>query len=846
MMTLFFVFFTSSDIGYAVEDKTPVDDIYKPSYGEYKDSKYHYGVDTLSDSDLEDTSFKDIFLHPFKTLTGEGVSYVYMILFELVNIGFMINMAMTNFLVKILEIGYNSDALFNPLIDRTANAVAGMSGISNGKFTTKGLYGAFVGLICSIVAVYSAYQYVVKRAFINAASTIFKTIIAFTLALFMFSNLSTVLKGVNTVTTELTGLLLPNTISNSSGKVVSVREAMYDNIFSTFVHKPYMMLQYSTTDDSKIGKERIEGLLTKKQYSEERKKVALKEVNEYGNYTMTQKYVQNRLMFSSVMLFMNGINSIPLFILAIVLLMCHFWFIAIAIASPFALLWGALPNQFGVIQRYLFELCLPFFTKLFLVLASILLFGMTDIIYNLQSFQDGIIGYILTGLCQAIILGSVFFFRKRIMSIFILGSNELSKTRESFKEKKEQITKPIKSGVKTTASVVGGVAAGVATGGNPQAVMAGVSVGSNLGNALTGDKKLTDAINSSVGTIQRQKMLNGRKPKTNEDYLGNLVSDDFFNTVSNKNMSDSERVLHKKLLDAGLDKKQADDVIMNLRNEGLNDVSVKEFDSAIKDATNMDFKDVENLRDIQAKRQPDYFSKVRDSNMTNNERNIQAYLTANGHDLESANRTILSMRKEGLADASLEDVKQANEEIQLRATDDKFNRTPQEYFLQGLREQDRSEKFTTYQDSMGRNTIPTAKSYSGEIKPYDHQTNTVKNMDNSTGNVVQMSPKHSTETINEKVINKTTTNDNVVNRQVANEHSATYRTTTNENVINTENHSINNTTTNDHIVNQTTEKVLNSTVSKENIKTLNSTIDKTALDDFTKIAHEVFDKDKNN
>lgn len=726
LLSIFIVFGVSTSAFYhaspvfadekTVKDSTPQDDLYKAKYGEYKEKKANYELDALTTDDLEeDSSWIDNIIHPFAKFKGEGEKYFFMAYFSFASGMFKLNLVFTNVLISLLEFGYNSDVILNPMIDKVADSVSKMSGLGSGAFTNAGgLYKQFVGVICAISAFYALYQFVVKREVLGAMSNILKTIVAFAIALIMFSQLSTILKGINTITSSVAVALLPSTVvadNTDDGekiKITSIRKAMYDNVFSSFVHRPYLMLQYSTTDESKIGSDRVNELLTKKPGSEERKKIAVKEVTEYGNYTLTQKYITERIMFAGIVLFLNGISSIPLFLLAVSLVLCHFWFIIMAVISPFALLWGALPNQFGVIRRFSFELCLPFFIKMGLVLISILLFGLTDIIYNLQSLQNGLLGFALTGLLIAIMFVGLFFFRKRIARIFTLGSEELSKLRDRVAEGKEAVVKPVKNAVQNTTAAAGAVVATAVTG-NPAVGMAGMNIGKNVGQALTGDKNIGDAAQSSANSLLTAKRLVDKE--ANKDLLGNNVSKDFFNHVTDKNMTDNEKEMKDLLMKNGLDENSAKDFLLKMREEGLNDSKPKDLQNVLdKQGENGEMnKDLilSNLKDKQNENSKDYFSRVTDDNITSNEKEIKDYLLENGHDEKSANKTLLNMRKEGLTEMPLDEIRNANENVTGMAIDDNFKRTPQEYLLSSLRDKDKENKYETYQKGQ---TLPSSDS----------------------------------------------------------------------------------------------------------------------------------------
>lgn len=556
------------------EDKTPVDPVYDTdTYGKYKNENVYYELDIVVDS--EESGVTDWMFNPFDTLSGEGAKLIDLALFKFVDGIFMVNVFLTNVLIGIMNFSMNDSDILGQLIERIGATVSAFTGISGGNFSASGLFGGTIGVICVIVVIYALWQFITKREKIAAFGTIAQSIIAFTISLLIFSNFSGFLQGMNSMSNDLSLLLLPEI--NEDGATTNT--LMYDNIFNSFVHVPYLMLQYSTTESDAIGNERIEELLSKKPKSQERNEVALKEIEEYGNYTLHSSNLVERLIFVCVALIINAINSIPVLLLALSMILCQFWFMLLAMVAPFALLWSALPEQFGVLKRYFFELCIPLFIKIGLVIMTIFLFGLTEIIYGLNTIDGSLIGFITAGVLQFMMLLTLFILRKRIFDIFSKGSVQLNQMRESFASGKEKVLSPVKKSVEGAGTLAGAVAGGVIAG--PQGAIFGANIGNTAGKMITGQAGVGESVQrASITAYAMKKSMDSQQV----DKLGNKVKPNFFQQVTSANMSSNEKESHAALKELGLDESTANETLLGMRRQGLNNLSTQEVTAAVRPA----------------------------------------------------------------------------------------------------------------------------------------------------------------------------------------------------------------------------------------------------------------------
>ncbi|WP_277679939.1 glycine zipper family protein [Gracilibacillus dipsosauri] len=513
-----------------VSASTPQDEIFKVTYGDYQDENVFYHIDYIDPTELEDEGFWDKF-KIFSNLKDGVVGFFYNLLHEIfVALPFFMMKTATTAMIwlfnKIYEVNF-----VDAIVGEIASSIQSIAGISGSSFSSSGLFGGFLGIITITIALYTLYQFAVKRASISAFSGLLKSLIALVLALVFFSNYTTLVTGLNKLSVEASGMIVSGGIDvNSDGNITdsSAQDEMNTTLWNTFVHQPYLMLQYGTMDQSAIGNDRVKDLMTKKPDSEERYNLVKEEILDNGNDMMTRDKMFERWGILMIAGMANAFNSLPVLLLAFALLFFQFWFTAMAMVAPFAFIWSAFPNQFGVLARYLLELITPLVLKLAVSVLALVVFSLTSVISNVAMTtlnEQGLLAYIFVVFIQGILFFTIFLLRKRILNIFSMGSKQLQYIREGMSN---TFVQPAKKGIQGTTTAVGTVAGAVV--GGPQGALIGSSIGSSVGQTMTGDKSLGDAgrdvaLNYSMyENMQHRQKLSDLNEQNEEYSKDNVIS----------------------------------------------------------------------------------------------------------------------------------------------------------------------------------------------------------------------------------------------------------------------------------------------------------------------------------
>ncbi|MGG0476078.1 hypothetical protein ABEY96_28255 [Priestia aryabhattai] len=569
VILILFIFFSHSILASAdsLEDAANSINVEEKKYGPYKNKNpYYQEIDTITYGELKEIQEKEkdedkFTLNPF-TAVGNYFSekvddtinsskdMMASTLLMMVSLIFQFNMLMTDFLITCLDASMNTD-IINYLIDLAEKQVQDISGVQGNQIQEgKGIFGKLAGLAALISITYVVYLFAIKRAPLSGLQSLLHPIIAITLSIVLFSNFGTVLKGINSISTELTNTVASAT---SNGDV----DSMADSIQKVFVHRPYLYLQFNSGSEEKIGKKRIDSLLLSKPGSKERREAVKREIKEYKNSMVEPASVVKRLIYTGLFICVNGLLSIPVWVLAFLFKALQIWFLLIAVLSPFVLIWSILPGQLPVMRRFGIELMYPMGLKVIIGFMALVVFTFSQLAFSIPA-TTGLKGYYLSTFFQFVFFFVLFLVRKRIKAIFNSTTGFVREMRQST----QIVMQPVKNSVENTATLVG-AGIGAATG-NPQMAIQGAAIGRNVGKTLVGEKDglgTTAQLVSLSDVAQRKKErgLGDQSPtvgKSTKELQSNTPSA-LQNTKENSTQNSNEE---STLLDTPMDKNKNESV----------------------------------------------------------------------------------------------------------------------------------------------------------------------------------------------------------------------------------------------------------------------------------------------
>ncbi|MEC0723126.1 hypothetical protein P8882_23260 [Bacillus haynesii] len=262
-----------------------------------------------------------------------------------------ITFGLTKMISSLVDTGL--DWLYNvEVVNKFADRIGQISTI-----LWENLYAAFGVLLFVIAVLYIFFQYLGQKSSMGAGKTTVRLITVIVVAFVWFANVGWFLKVMNNWSAEAQGLVMKagNFVSNEQeipkGQELEGSIALLRNqYFDISVYKPYLTMNYGTTDEAKLtkdDKDRITNLLEyklNKEGYEGRKKIATSEANELGNTMMGQAGIPKKVGISIFSLIFAVILGVPLLLVAFLNFVVQILVLAISLILPLSCVISFLPN----------------------------------------------------------------------------------------------------------------------------------------------------------------------------------------------------------------------------------------------------------------------------------------------------------------------------------------------------------------------------------------------------------------------------------------------------------------------------------------------------------------------
>lgn len=553
LLVTFFSFNSTSNIVHAEENDFEYVERDNLEIGEPNRSKYAEGNEKFYYR-LEARMPEEDEL-PWYRFVGRSANAINVAISETVmtinRIVFWFNVKLSGLVIGTLEATMNFkfiDRVIDDISQKTREFV-GVSGNITPRFSNNGMFLPILKITALIVVFYAFYQLIWKRSFVSSFGELLKYITVLTISLLLFTNFSSFLTGMNNVSNGI-----GNLISGSSSQTETFSESLWDH----FVDKTYLSLQYGTTDVRSLsaegvdGRTRVKELLKARTGSSLREQIIDKEVNERNNYYMTYDSVGDKTALNMGLLLLNGLTSIPVFMISFAILFTQVWFVIIAMIAPFALLIASFPSQFSVVKRYFFELSLPLIIKIALHFVLVIIIFLTNIAsgavadFSSDLFGGQIGNAFINSIFYLMLFVGIFLLRNRIMNILSSGSEMVSQIREGLGS---VTTKPVKQAVQTGTTVAGATAGAMV--GGVQGAMVGASMGSTVGNLATGGTDLAGATQDVARTAYQGQMLSHLKERSTKNVHQNFETQNTKLTPEQERAEEIRKEKDAKLMEQG-------------------------------------------------------------------------------------------------------------------------------------------------------------------------------------------------------------------------------------------------------------------------------------------------------
>ena len=323
-------------------------------------------------------------------------------------------------------------------IGKNIQILAGMNTGSK-KFNADGFYTWLLLFIVLIVGGYMAYAGLIKRKTTEAVSAAVNMLVIFLLTAAFIAYAPQYIKNINDFSADLSNgvlelgakLVMPG--NDEMG--VKATDKIRNNLFAIQVYKPWLLLQFGTTDESAIESERIaagvdgdriKSILSVSpvtNFGEDRQTAVKTDIETYKNVNMTVTNVAGR--FGTVILigFLNLIISIFVVIMCGLVIFTQLLFIIFALYLPLNFILSMLPTYNGLLKKAVLKLFNTILMRAGLTLLITIAFSLSAMIYSMS----GDYPFLMVAFLQIVVFVGTYLKMDEILSMVALGDGGSNK-----------------------------------------------------------------------------------------------------------------------------------------------------------------------------------------------------------------------------------------------------------------------------------------------------------------------------------------------------------------------------------------------------------------------------------
>ena len=323
-------------------------------------------------------------------------------------------------------------------IGKNIQILAGMNTGSK-KFNADGFYTWLLLFIVLIVGGYMAYAGLIKRKTTEAVSAAVNMLVIFLLTAAFIAYAPQYIKNINDFSADLSNgvlelgakLVMPG--NDEMG--VKATDKIRNNLFAIQVYKPWLLLQFGTTDETAIESERIaagvdgdriKSILSVSpvtNFGEDRQTAVKTDIETYKNVNMTVTNVAGR--FGTVILigFLNLIISIFVVVMCGLVIFTQLLFIIFALYLPLNFILSMLPTYNGLLKKAVEKLFNTILMRAGLTLLITIAFSLSAMIYSMS----GDYPFLMVAFLQIVVFVGTYLKMDEILSMVALGDGSGNK-----------------------------------------------------------------------------------------------------------------------------------------------------------------------------------------------------------------------------------------------------------------------------------------------------------------------------------------------------------------------------------------------------------------------------------
>ena len=323
-------------------------------------------------------------------------------------------------------------------IGKNIQVLAGMS-MGSKRFNADGFYTWMLIFVVLIVGGYMGYVGLMKRETTKAVSAAVNMFVIFLLTAAFIAYAPQYIKNINDFSSDLsngvlelgTKLVMPG--NDEMGKKAT--DKIRNNLFAVQVYKPWLLLQFGTTDENAIESERVAAGIDGNRirsvlsvsplanFGEDRQAAVKTEIETYKNANMTVTNVASRFGIVILIFFLNLIISIFVIIMCGLVIFTQLLFIIFALYLPLNFILSMLPTYNGLLKKAVLKLFNTILMRAGLTLLITIAFSLSAMIYSMS----GDYPFLMVAFLQIVVFVGIYLKMDEILSMVALGDGSGNK-----------------------------------------------------------------------------------------------------------------------------------------------------------------------------------------------------------------------------------------------------------------------------------------------------------------------------------------------------------------------------------------------------------------------------------
>jgi hypothetical protein len=326
----------------------------------------------------------------------------------------MINLIISKVVLMIVYQLFSLD-----IIDLTIDAIKSISSsIADGLLST---FGAFALALFSLGVIVKAYIQQNWQAFLKLLTLMMISLaLLFSISSERFDYIS-LIHGISVEVENMVMNVNPSLTGDqdfSSSDMNTTAVALENKVFDALIYKPYLLLQYGTTNETTITEsnpnritEYLEADPRTEEGAEVRQTIAITEYDDYGNYNISSANGFSQAGYIMVMILSTVIQGVVYFFIALIRIMLQFGLVMMLLLAPFAIFLSIFPSFETVVGKYVRTLGLVVLFKGIVMFFILVAVSFISLGYDMTNTTDDLYYRIFMQIIMSV--ATIFLYTKR-------------------------------------------------------------------------------------------------------------------------------------------------------------------------------------------------------------------------------------------------------------------------------------------------------------------------------------------------------------------------------------------------------------------------------------------------